>query len=245
MPNREELVVLRYKRNHLLSRLAAADAARVAPYLETVDLPARFPLEAAHRPISHVYFPEEGLVSVVALGSREQIDVGIIGRDGMSGHAVLLGTDRSPNVMYMQLGGHGTRITADHLRAALRQSETLRAPLLAFLESFHVQTSHTALANGRAKLETRLARWLLMAHDRQDSDRLSLTHEFLAIMLGVRRPGVTVAVRKLEAAGMLEAQRNAITIRNRKGLEMLADGVYGVPETEQLRLTGWKPPHHS
>jgi CRP-like cAMP-binding protein len=128
------------------------------------------------------------------------------------------------------------------MRAALRTSETLRESMLKFVQSFLQQASQTALANGRGTLETRLARWLIMAHDRIDTPRLPLTHEFLAVMLGVRRPGVTVALQKLQVSGLVTTHRNAIEIQDRAGLEALAGGFYGVAEAEQERLTGWRSP---
>jgi CRP-like cAMP-binding protein len=235
----------RLRQNHLLARLSADDAALLVPHVEPVELTFRLQLETPNRPITHVYFPADGIVSVVASGAHEQIEVGIVGRDGMTGHAILLGSDRSPIAMYMQIPGHGSRVSATAMREALERSATLRLSLQTFLQSFMVQASHTALANGRAKLEARLARWLLMAHDRLDADKLSLTHEFLSVMLGVRRPGVTVALQKHEAASLIETQRNGVTVRNRAGLQALAEAIYGVPEVEQFRLTGWRSLHPS
>ncbi len=231
-------------RNHLLASLSPPDAESLSRDLEPIELPFRFQLQQPHRAIEHVYFPDDGIVSVVAAGAPgQQIEVGIIGRDGLSGHPLLLGANRSPNAAYMQVAGHGRRIRADKLRAALQRSEAMRELLLRFVQAFIVQASHTALANGRSKIESRLARWLVMAHDRLESDRIALTHELLAVMLGVRRPGVTVTLQKFESAGLIETRRSAIIITNRPELEKLADGVYGVPEAELERLTGWQPLH--
>jgi CRP-like cAMP-binding protein len=118
----------------------------------------------------------------------------------------------------------------------MQESRTLRKVLLRFVHSFMIQATHTAVANGSAKLEERLARWLLMAHDRLDGDRLRLVHEFLARMLGVRRPGVTVAIHALESSGVIESARGVITVVDREGLEEMANGSYGVPEREYERL---------
>lgn len=232
--------------NHILSTLLPQDLALLAPHLEAVDLPFRFTLESAMRPISHVYFLNAGLASVVASGTRDQmIEVGIIGRESLTGCAVLLGSDRSPNIIHMQLPGNGLRIEAERMRIALQASENLRLTLLRSVQAFLQQATQTALANGRATLDVRLARWLLMAHDRVDVARLPLTHEFLAVMLGVRRPGVTVALQKLEASGLVTTHRSAIEIGDRAGLEVLAGGFYGVAEAEQERLTGWRSPRRS
>jgi CRP-like cAMP-binding protein len=122
----------------------------------------------------------------------------------------------------------------------MQDSPSLRISFLHFAQAFMVQTAHTAVANARGKLEERLARWLLMAHDRVDGDELPLTHEFLALMLGTRRPGVTVAFRLLEQKGLVSTKRALIVIDDRAGLIELAAEFYGVPEAESLRLTGWR-----
>ena len=129
-------------------------------------------------------------------------------------------------------------MTSDDLRQAMQTSPTLQPFLLRYAQAFMIQTAHTALANGRAKIHERLARWLLMAHDRIDGDQLALVHEFLALMLGVRREGVTIALQELEGEGLIRTTRGNITIVDRKGLEKTADGSYGVPEAEFDRLIG-------
>ena len=231
-------------RNHVLSSLSDRDAALLASSLEPVELPLRHQLETPHRPIEHVYFPEDGLISVVTTGALErQIEVGIIGRDGLSSVAAVLGVDRSPNSVFMQIAGRGLRIQTDALKAAFETSLSLRQTLMSAVQAFVVQASYTALANGRAKIDARLARWLVMAHDRLDGDRIPLTHEFLAVMLGVRRPGVSIVLQQFDALGLIETRRSALVIKNRKLLEEMADGFYGIPEDEQERLTGWRPPH--
>lgn len=232
------------KRNHLLASLDASDVALLAPHLEPIDLPFRFQVELPHKPINYVYFPQDGIVSVVATGPREHsIEVGIIGRDGFAGHAVTMGDNRSANTTFVQLAGRGLRIRSEILRSALASSPTLRRVMLTFVHAFSAQASHTALANGRGTLEQRLARWLLMAHDRMDGHRLRLTHELLSIMLGVQRPTVSLALQKMEAAGAIKTQRSVITIKNRAVLKKTAKGFYGVPEAEHERLTGWRSLH--
>jgi CRP-like cAMP-binding protein len=232
--------------NHILTSLTPADYGLIGAHLEHVELPFRYPLEAPHRPIEYVYFPEAGLVSVVAQGGRDHdIEVGVIGFDGMTGTSVLLGADRTPNSLYMQIAGRGKRIAVDRLIQAVAASPSLNKALLLFVQAFMVQASQTALANGRGKLETRLARWLLMAHDRLNSNDLALTHEYLSVMLGVRRPGVTVALQKLEGSGFIGTGRGVITVKNRAGLEAIAEGIYGTAEGEQERLTGWRRLHRN
>lgn len=225
-------------RNRLLLGLSKADRRLLVPALEPVELDLRRSIEKPNTPISHIYFPESGIISVVANVAHRQIEVGLIGREGMSGTAVLLGDHRSPNEVYVQMAGTANRISAAHLSRALAASDTLRERMQRYAYVFMVQIAQTAFANGTAKIDARLARWLLMAHDRHDDDELSLTHEFIAVMLGVRRPGVTDALHKLEGKGLISTSRGVIRIIRRKGLIALAGGAYGVAEAEYERLIG-------
>jgi CRP-like cAMP-binding protein len=196
------------------------------------------PLENRTKTIEHVYFIERGFASVVANGSGRAIEVGLIGREGMTGLAVVMGTDRTPHDTYMQAAGNGQRISSAKLRSAMEQSPALHRFFLLYGHAFVVQTAQTALVNGRSKIEERLARWLLMAHDRLDDDTMPLTHEFLSVMLGVRRPGVTVALDTLEKGGLIRATRGAVTILNRTGLKKISNRAYGAAEAEFQRLFG-------
>ena len=160
----------------------------------------------------------------------------MIGREGMTGLAVVLGADQSPNDTYIQNAGQGLRMPADKLAGAMQKSESLRYSLLLYAHAFFIQATQTAKANGRGKIEERLARWLLMAHDRLEKDDLVITHEFLSIMLGVRRPGVTVALSLLERIALVSTNRGVISILDRKGLKRAANGAYGVSEAEYERV---------
>lgn len=226
-------------RNRLLAALPPDDLRLLQPHLEPVTLNVGDVLIEPNRSIAHVHFPEEGIGSIVAVTHDDrQIEVGIFGRDGMSGTAILLGTDRTPHKNFIQVAGRGLRIASGIFRAAVGQSASMQGPLLRYIQAFTVQTAHTALSNGSDKLEDRLARWLLMCHDRVDGDDLPLTHEFLSIMLAVRRPGVTEALNTLEGAGIIRARRGLITILDRTKLEALAGTSYGIPEAEYERLIG-------
>ena len=230
--------LLRMRGNRILASLARPDLSLLERHLEPVTLKFRQRLEAAHRKIRTVYFIDSGLASVIATGGseRREAEVCVVGREGMTGVAVLLGVDSSPFEAFMQVEGTAYGIAADELRLALAASKSLASTLARYAHYFFVQTGHTALANAQGTIEKRLARWLLMAHDRIDGDRLVLTHEFLSIMLGVRRAGVTTALNQLEARALLSATRGSVTILDRDGLEEAANGLYGVPEAEFKRL---------
>jgi CRP-like cAMP-binding protein len=225
--------------NQILASLAPADLALLKPDLESVELPLRRQLESRGRPIEYIYFLDSGLGSmVVSAGANHNIEVGIVGSEGMTGLSVLLGTDRSVHETFIQTAGNGRRIPTVKLHAAIERSPNLGRCLLRYAHTLVAQMAYTALANGRYKIEERLARWLLMADDRADGNTIQLTHEFLALMLGARRAGVTAALGEFQKRGVLRAARGSITIQNRGALEEAANGSYGVPEAEYQRLFG-------
>ncbi len=225
--------------NRLLLGLSVEDFSCLQPRLERVPLPLRTRLVEPSAPIKHVYFLEEGIASVVAIAPQgRRIEAGIIGREGMSGIPILLGTDRTPHECFVQTAGEGLRIRADDLQRAMAASPSLQQHLLRFVQAFMIQMGQTALANGCHTLEQRLARWLLMCHDRVDGDELSTTHEFLSLMLGVRRAGVTEMLKTFEDRGLISTRRGQITVVDRVNLEAVAGDSYGVPEAEYSRLIG-------
>ena len=180
--------------------------------------------------ITHAYFIEYGLASIVAANGDKQIEVGLIGCEGMTGLSIVLGNDRSLHETFMQVPGNGQRIAADKLREAISQSRSLERALVGFAHSFLNQTANTALSNGTATLEEWLACWLLMANDRLRGDEVPLTHEYLSLMLGVRRAGVTVALHYLEQRALISLSRKQVMITDRKGLKAAANGTYHEPD---------------
>jgi CRP-like cAMP-binding protein len=193
-------------------------------------------LIGAHQRITHAYFVEEGIVSVVADTNEGRIEIGIAGREGMVGTPLVLCTDRTPHMAIVQVEGVALRLPADALRAALAESSTLRGVLGRYVQSLIVQVGQTLHAGRDLTVEGRLAHWILMTHDRLGRDELPLTHEFLSVMLGVRRPGVTAATHMLEGNGTIAARRGRITVRDREKLEEMAGDIYGVAEAEYERL---------
>src|SRR5689334_22921757 len=205
--------------NRVLASLAGDDFARLQRHLQPTSLKLRQCLEPTNRSIETVYFPYTGIVSVVAVNAnrQQQSEVGLIGCDGMTGLPVVLGTETSTCTAFVQVEGDAVCLAADALRVLMQTSASLRAALLRYVQVFFAQVVHTALANAKGRVEQRLARWLLMAHDRLPGDDLRLTHEFLALMLGVRRAGVTIAVHQLQSAGVISMARGAIMIVDRLG----------------------------
>ena len=222
--------------------MCALDVALIEPNLVRCALPLRMGIERSNVPIPSVYFIEAGIASIVAKHLGHDAEMGLIGSEGMTGASVVTGGDQTPHECYMQIAGEGMRIDVGPLSHALYTSPTLRLFLLGFVQSLHVQTGFTALVNARCNLNERLARWLLMCADRTRDGRLTITHEFLSVMLGMRRPGVTVAVQVLEGMELIRATRGLIEIRNRQGLEQIAASAgYGRAEAEYDRLMGLHP----
>src|SRR3954469_12978589 len=225
-------------RNRLLAALTPDAFWLLQPHLEPVPLGLRQWVIETGEPIQHVTFPEHGIISILADTSQGRIEVGLLGPEGMAGLPVVLGIERSPHGYMVQAAGEALRITAQDLRTALRHSPSLQAGLLRYAHALMVQTAETAYANAGFTIEARLARWILMTDDRLNCDELPLTHDFLSMMLGVRRPGVTIAVQALEGNRLIRAKRGGITVLDRVRLEDVADGAYGVSEAEYASVMG-------
>lgn len=225
--------------NTLLRAMPPSDYALLGPHLTRIAMPVRMQLHAAHKAIASVYFPEDGLVSIVAVAlDGTHSEVGLFGREGMSETATVLGTDHSPHEAYVQIIGESTlSLPVEVLTDAFEASQTLRRHLLRYVQAMMIQLS-SSIAAASLTIPQRLARWLLMSHDRVDGDTVYLTHEFLGMMLNVRRPGVTTALRDLVDGGLIATARGAIQILDRTGLARLAGGGYGLAEREYARLIG-------
>ena len=233
-------LVCPYGQNNLISTLSDADRSLIEPHLTPVQLGKGVVLEEPDTPIKQVHFLMSGVGSTVASDKNgRRIEVGLFGLEGMSGTPVVMHSGFSAHMTFMQIGGDGLAIEADSLRDLMQNSPSLQHHLLRYVQVLLMQTGRTALSNGQSKLEERLARWLLMCHDRISGDMINLTHEFLSIMLGVRRAGVTIATQVLEGKGLIRAKRGQIVILDRDGLQEEAQGSYGIPEAEYTRLIGY------
>jgi CRP-like cAMP-binding protein len=223
-------------RNRLLASLPQSDLEILSEHMKFVSLPRRTQLELPNKAIEYVYFVESGIVSIVASTPGSEIEIGVVGREGMTGHSAVHLSDRSPYGAYMQVEGTAQRVASNAVRDLVCRSDAGRQLFLGFTRAFMIQTSETAVANARATILERLARWLLMAHDRVESNEIPLTHEFLAMMMGTRRPGVTEACHELARQGLIDNTRGKIIVIDREGLERFASRYYGVSENEYTRL---------
>ncbi|MBY5571656.1 Crp/Fnr family transcriptional regulator [Rhizobium leguminosarum] len=227
--------------NRLLRRFPEDAFGLLAPLLELVDLPVKHSLEMPRKPIEHVCFIESGLASMVAESAEgKSAEIRHIGREGIAGYPVVLGVDRTPNKTFMQVPGHGLQVATEDFLPILEHAE-VRQLLLRYVHTCELQLAHSALAAAKLNVHQRLARWLLMCHDRIDGNDLPLTHEFLALMLGVRRAGVTDELHILEGMHAIKSTRGNVRITDRNKLIEIAGGCYGVPEQEYERLIEGRP----
>ncbi len=216
-------------RNRLLQRLPAEELRRLRPHLARVRLAQGDVLQRAANRAGQAFFVEQGYVSMVAeaASAEERVEVGLIGRESVVGSPVLLAADPASSLQaVVQVPGTAYGIGAEALHASLEYAPVLRRAMRQALETLVAQLAQVAACNSRHTLPERLARWLLMAHDRVDGDELPLTQDLLAAMLAVRRPGVTIALGALGAAGLVRHSRGRIVICDRPGLETATCGCY-------------------
>ncbi|RUM22264.1 Crp/Fnr family transcriptional regulator [Rhizobium vallis] len=226
-------------RNLLLKALPRDAFDMLTADVRTIELPVKHVLVEADRPNGHVCFIEDGLASMVAAnGDNEAVEAGHIGHEGMAGLHVLLRTETTPNRTFMQAAGFGLQVSVESFRRTLAEFPVANDLFLKYMHCCDIQLAQSVLANGRYNMHERLARWLLMCHDRLNGSDLPLTHEFLALMLGVRRAGVTNELHVIEGLGAIRSSRANVRILDRERLEEIAAGSYGVPEREYERLIG-------
>jgi CRP-like cAMP-binding protein len=225
--------------NRLLSLAGKDLLAPISDSFETVRLRQGQSIHEPMQEIDYLYFFTQGLSSEIAIDQGGQrIEVGCIGFEGFAGVPSVLGVNRSPHRSFMETDGTALRIPTARLLAAASANLALMSLLLRYVHVFMMQVAATALADGRYNVEQRTARWLLMAHDRLHNDELPLTHDFLALMLGVRRSSVTNALHLVEGSGAIKASRSLIVVRDRDKLQRLAGASYGLPESEYRRVLG-------
>ena len=219
----------RLVQNEILLAIPEADFIRIQPCLEFLSLPRRLVLHEPNRKLRYVYFPNHGLISlVVETANGKTVEVGVVGKEGVTGMASAAGLNRSPIREVVQIEGEGFRIPVHLLRQTLRFAPQLQMLMSRYAVLQGLQISQTAACNRLHEVGQRLARWLLMVHDRVNSNSLPLTHDFVATMLGTDRPSVTLAAGALQRTGAIENTRGAIRILDREKLESASCECYEV-----------------
>jgi CRP-like cAMP-binding protein len=227
-------------RNDILSALPITEIELLFPQLNHVTLVSGQALYEPNSPVTDVFFVEEGVVSLTAdTHDSGHVEVGLTGREGFVGASVLLNPEpHSVHRAFTQAAGGAYRVSSAAMRSAIDRSAILRDRCLRYVEMLMVQSSQVAACNARHNLPERLARWLLMVRDRIDSDTLPMTQEFLSVMLGVRRSGVSVAAGTLQAGGYIRALRGQIRIVDHAGLEAASCDCYRIIRESQKRILG-------
>ena len=225
--------------NRILNALTRAEYERLTPSLEPVNLSVGEILYRADQPMTHVFFPNRGTVSVMTtFEDGGSVEVGMVGNEGMFGVCVFLGSVSTPMGAQVQLPGDALRMRSVVLKKEFQKGGLLQDLLLRYTQAFITQIAQTAACNSAHPLDGRLARWLLMCGDRSHSKDLGLTHEAIARMLGARRAGVTEAAGKLKDEGLIEYWRGHVTITDRAGLEAKSCECYPLVKKEFDRLVG-------
>lgn len=223
--------------NWLLRALPQEAFAGIAPHLRRVETPKGMTVFEPDQPLRFGYFFESGMGSVIAeVASGEAVEIGLYGVDGFGGIPLVLRSGHSPHRLDMQIGGYAWAIPAADFEDLLDTSPALLTTMLRYVQFFLLQSGETCLYNALRPVEERLARWLLMGHDRLPGDDVPLTHDYLAVMLGSSRTTVTFALGSLDDRGVIRTARGTIRIVDRPALERIAGDGYGVPEREYNRL---------
>jgi len=223
--------------NHILAALPREQYERLAPHLEPIELNHGQMLYEIDGAIDYVYFPVNAMVSLVSqLSDGSSVEVGVVGFEGIAGLPLVMGANRSPHEMMSQIPGAAIRLKSEVMKAEFKRGGALQDMVMRYTLGQLIQTSQVAACNRLHSIEERLARWLLMSHDRCLCDDLPLTHEFLSMMLGVRRAGVTTAAIALQTEGFINYQRGHIQMTDRPGLEDFACECYGIVKAEFDRL---------
>jgi CRP-like cAMP-binding protein len=226
-------------KNRLLAALPRDEYHRLFPNLEKVDLPLKDILYDVNGPISHVFFPLNGVVSlVIIMEGGSTLEVGTIGNEGLVGTPVFLGAESSPTRAISQVPGEALRMETNLFQQEMKRGGPLYGLVQRYTQAMINQISQSTVCNHRHSVQKRMCRWLLMSHDRVGADEFPLTQEFLAQMLGVRRPTVTAVAGILQKAGLLTYHRGRMTILDRKRLEAASCECYQVVRDELDRLLG-------
>jgi CRP-like cAMP-binding protein len=223
--------------NYLLATLTTAEFDRLLPNLELVTLELGQVLADSGRKISHAYFPITAIISMMyMMENGDSAEIAVVGRDGVVGISLFLGSGKTSSKTVVQNGGKAYRLSSRHLAAEFDRHGAMMRTLLRYTQALVAQMTQTAVCNLHHKLEQQLCRWLLVRVDLVPADALTVTHELIGQMLGVRREGVTVEASKLQAAGLIRYKRGLVEVVDRAGLERLVCECFGVVKEEYERL---------
>jgi CRP-like cAMP-binding protein len=224
-------------KNKLLASLPGAEYERLLPHLKQVSLPVKETLCEAGERMKYAYFPLSGMISMLSIEvDGVSVEVGVIGNDGMLGLPICLGGGIAPNQTIVQIAAIALRVRADVLRTEFSRAAPLHALLLRYTQAFFTQVSQSAACNRLHSLDQRLCRWLLVVHDRVQSDHFRLTQQFIAHMLGTRRAGVSEAAIILQSAGLIRYTHGKIHVLDREGLESRSCDCYRIVKDMAARL---------
>lgn len=223
--------------NYILKALPENESKLISSALEAITLEVGDIINHPYEAITYVYFPNNSMISVIASTPQGQLsEVGVVGQEGVLGVGVLMGTDSTPHENIVQLPGTAYRMPTNIFREMFEKCSVLRKLILRFTYAHMMQISQTALCNCFHQVEQRLARWILMSHDRSETDLLPLTQDLLAIMLGTSRPTVSISAAKLKDDGYIKYVRGKITVLDRKGLEDFCCDCYSLVRDEYERV---------
>lgn len=231
------------KRNRLLRALPVADYQRLLPHLEHIALPLAWSVYEAGRRMEHVFFPTEGIVSLLyVMKNGASAEIAITGNEGLVGISLFMGGESTPSRAIVQSEGHAFRLHAEYLKQEFERGGELQHLLLRYTQALITQMAQTAVCNRHHTVVQQLCRWLLLSLDRLPTNELTMTQELIANMLGVRREGVTEAAGQLQTAGLIQYSRGKITVLNRPQLEARVCECYAVVkrETDRLLSDTWR-----
>ena len=225
------------KQNHLLAALPADAFERLSPHLELVEMPLGEVLYESGGRLQHVYFPTTSIVSLLyVMEDGSPAEIAVVGNEGILGIALFMGGDTTPSRAIVQSAGHGYRLKSELLKKEFDRGESLMSLLLRYTQALITQMAQTAVCNRHHSVEQQLCRWLLLSLDRLSSNEVNMTQELIAVMLGVRREGVTEAAGQLRRDGIISYSRGHITVLDRARLEQEVCECYAVVQKEYERL---------
>ena len=228
--------------NHLLAALPPEVYSRLLPHLEYIELPLGKVLYESGDALRHVYFPIDCIVSLLyVMKNGASAEISVVGNEGLIGVALFMGGESTTSRALVQSGGHAYRLKGHLLKTEFNLHGDMLHLVLRYTQALLTQMAQTAVCNRHHTIDQQLCRWLLLSLDRLSGDKLSMTQELIANMLGVRREGVTEAASKLQKLGVIEYRRGHITVLDRPRLEQLCCECYGVVKAETDRLLPYLP----